>query len=605
MAVADGIEFDDHLLVMGPGNSAERRERLPSLRPVAAMDPSKTEAGLRDRSMAISTAHSPSPTARPGSPTGADEFRRLCRKELAVCGLLALALVFLYGEIAARRWIGMQDDTVMLSQTIESIAKCGRPRNEIYASVHVAFGTWSAPPEEVVEAPLLPSGDSVDTFRNNHPYMILYLLAPFAYIFPISTVVGYANAISFVMLLYFTYLLLRRRGVSALHSSIFVAMAMAHPAWSWSILGQLYSDRYFLGLGSLLLYLLATRERFTWGILAAALLSFLVNDRASVIVSIVFFAFAILRRDRPGKTRIQYAVFATLVAAAGAYLLFFFKVSVTSGQGQEALASFLPRAIINNLRNEALREKTIVFLVINGLLVVPALFSWKALLVAIPAISFNIFHTMGGAEKTGWYIHYHSMYFPLLVWASACGLAVLYRQCAGRASPAILAAFQIAVTAFYLTTVPYSLEGLRPSPEHWAETGLGQVASFVQSWGEDWSPDLKRLGEFIPPGAVVSCPPGCQAALYHGRKVYCYPIGIDLADHVVLSYTPGDTNPETRYGGAVSYRGRQSQLQLNSGLYHRLAGTGFDMEHPELFPGSSLAVFKRTPGRPPSPRPAG
>ncbi len=203
----------------------------------------------------------------------------------------------------------------------------------------------------------------------------------------------------------------------------------------------------------------------------------------------------------------------------------------------------------------------------------------------------NLIHTIGGAEKIGWSTHYHSMYFPVLVWASACGLIALRKKCRFRWANVFLCIYLATIAVYYITINPYSLEGLKPSIKNFDVTN--SLYNYVLHINKEWYPHLKQLQKLIPKGVVVSAPEGLQTALYQGRTVHYYPIGLDNSDFVVLPYDSQDQNPETRFGGAITYLGAENQKRLNECLWKRLIRAGFDTEHPIYSPVGSFAVFKK------------
>ncbi len=190
------------------------------------------------------------------------------RPEQIAIMIVSIAVMVLYGTICSKLWISKGADTVILSMLTENIAQSGKPLSAMSSSVLTAFPLWSMPAEEVCAHSLNPPLDSpMNHFRHVHTYFILYLLAPFARVFPTSVVLGAATSISFVLLLTLAYVLLRKSGISPVVAVLFCIATAVHPAWSISILGQPYSDRFFLGLGMLLLFFLSTRKDISLGIL--------------------------------------------------------------------------------------------------------------------------------------------------------------------------------------------------------------------------------------------------------------------------------------------------------------------------------------------------
>ncbi len=79
-------------------------------------------------------------------------------------------------------------------------------------------------------------------------------------------------------------------------------------------------------------------------------------------------------------------------------------------------------------------------------------------------------------------------------------------------------------------------------------------------------------------------------ALYRDRTIYYYPIGIDVADYVVLTRA-NQVDGSFYYTGAASYLPGETQ-KVDFCLNDRLKKAGYNLEKPRFLLGS-MAVLER------------
>jgi len=220
-----------------------------------------------------------------------------------------------------------------------------------------------------------------------------------------------------------------------------------------------------------------------------------------------------------------------------------------------------------------------------------AIFDWRALLIALGTMLPNIIGSIGGAEKVGWTTHYHSMYFPFLLWAIYRGYSNLYLIAKNKFKYKGVVVVNILVVALTLITLyqyPYYTHTKNPLFNHALSRTVIELPRYTKS-GDRYQAILigDELSKYIPKGSVVSTVEPLFTRLYKDREIHVYPAGIDRADFVVIPIT----SSTPKYIGAASYRTAEEQTVLNTGLVERLGKLGFNIETPQIVAG--YAILKK------------
>jgi hypothetical protein len=380
----------------------------------------------------------------------------LKRPEVAI----ALALfVLLAASLAATKTMrigAFEGDTALFFQLTENIAERGQPISAVATNIDALHdsGLLIMTPALVAKNPLLAPANSERNILNLHAYYILYPIGLLAKIIPVSPLLMTLYALSFVGLLALVYFALRQNRIPILAAVVFCVIVVSHPAWVDSLmLGQFYPDRLFILCGFLFMYLLSRDDVPRGTLMTVAIVLSLIMERAAITAGMFTVAYVVLYWKRPSLDRYFKLGLGALLLMYG---LFIVKVVLVN----PAYSSFLPTSlsqVISLFQSPGFAEKTALFLLINGLLLVIAIFEWRAAAIAAFLMLPNIFGTIGGAEKVGWVSHYHSYYFPALVWAAMVGYAAAYKWAT---SLRIIPAFYAAgiVIALALSSInPFSL----------------------------------------------------------------------------------------------------------------------------------------------------
>jgi hypothetical protein len=406
--------------------------------------------------------------------------------------------------------------------------------------------------------------------------------------------------LSYVGMLLIAYLTVRRRAVPAAGAALFCILLATQPAWGYGLLGgQFYPDRLFVLAGFALMILVSARSGAPTGTIAnrscltfAALTCASINERAAIVAGLFVLLYSLLywksALDRYFRLGLGGALFIY------GYIALKIIQSTNTDYG-----SFLPTnfgSLLYLVQQPQFLQLNALFLVVNAPLLVLAAFEWRAALIAVILMLPNIFGNIGGAEKIGWSTHYPSFYLPSLVWAALLGYSALWRRATSYGRLGLCAAIG-AFVMFLAVLNPYAY----PLDLKWSNADSTFFANFdydVSQYIFKRAPRENLLSAAdgvalaVPSHTIVSTVQAGMPLLYHDRDLDLFPGGLDNADYAVIGAVRSGNQVE--YGGATSYRGPEEQAQLDALVLARMKRDGYDLAHPELFPGfNGLAVVRR------------
>jgi hypothetical protein len=189
----------------------------------------------------------------------------------------------------------------------------------------------------------------------------------------------------------------------------------------------------------------------------------------------------------------------------------------------------------------------------------------------------NLMFSLGGdAEKTVWVTHYHSYYFPLLVFATLLGFRTLWLRSSSIARVAIsLAGVSIAVAlALVPGAGPITLSLSNFHTTAWFQTYELLTQGKASSWR--YYADIKTdVAARIPQGSIVMTNEDMMVALAGGRKITYFPLGMEQADYAVLQMAKAADGKE--YFVPVTATGEVEKLGLC--LTDRMRREGWDVDN--------------------------
>lgn len=508
-----------------------------------------------------------------------------------ILGFVFLIITLSMCYVQALRWVDGHSDTAFLTEITESIVSEGVPNSRLQASTHEVIKYWYMPVDEVCESSLdLP----VKKFRNQfdfHTYYILYVIAPLAMIFDADVLLPVLTVISFMVLLLLAYKMLRDNGVPQLTSILFCLLISSHPAWSTSIYGQIYVDRFFIPLASFFLFFLLSDKRSYLKILIVGVLCVMVVERAGIMIGIFTVAYAILSTNLDKNDRMKMIGIGSILLVSAVTLMFF----VIESDRYVSLSSGMLSNLSSILSGEV-DDKLLIFMYFSLSIAVFSLYRFRLFALIMLMLLPNILGGIGGAEKTGWLSHYHSLYLPFLVMLSASGFGHLYNYLKSRSIVWVANLVIIFVTLTIMFSNPYKFNDFsQKNISNNAFVHMGELLYDYFSNGSQSSLGFlsikkERLRSALPENSVITTPEQFMPALFKGRTLHYYPVGIDIADYVLLNMTI-TKDGDKYYSGAVSYHGDDAVKELNTCLIDRMSKSGFDTEMPIVI--NNTAILSR------------
>jgi hypothetical protein len=416
---------------------------------------------------------------------------------------------------------------------------------------------------------------------------ILYLIAPFQLFFDGKLIVAALTGLTFVLVIVIVYVAARQRNVPVLAALSLAFLVTAHPVWSHGIFWQIYPDRFFMVFGllyaiALVSYLQEDRTSPAWLALlvVSAVLATLCTERAGIMISAYTFGCLVLFRGV--RYRRLDLIPLVIAVATGAYVLIYMRFFQDNYFYAGFSYFFVPRII--EILDQGLDQPSAKFLLINALgLGLLSLFQWRLALLALGSMLPNILGSLGGVEKSGWYSHYHSLYFAFLVAGALFGLVRLHQIFPDRLHMSI-ANIAMVVCGIMLILI----NSRQPSPlvafsfSNLSDYAPIKIARLITDTNDRRSLEAHKAmvlsaAAGVPSGATVSAVDPMMPALYDAkaaRYISVYPLGIDEAAYAVVPYKK---LPDGRLelGGIVNFGGPEAQKKIEECMSDRLTRSGF------------------------------
>ena len=486
-------------------------------------------------------------------------------------------------------------DTLIFEQAVDNLAHGKGATSSIFSSTQVLIDSdaLSATSERYLN---IVSGFDANVDRSIlgfHADLILILLACFRAFARSASIIACTDASCFSAMALTVYLWLRTQGVSWASSVIFVLLLMMHPAWGVSISGQFYPDRMFLPLGLLFFIAIHQRWKLVWT-LPVAVLAISINERAFTVMGLFLLGYAVCFFS-PSRWRLSaiYFVVGLALVEVGSAIQTHVLQNVYYG-------SFMPVSLsdaLNRFSAIDFRRKLVVFGLINAGFVFLSLFRWRAVPILLGLMVPNIVGSIGGAEKTGFPTHYHTYYFPSLVWGAALGYTELNRLVARGLTRLRFRALLTPITVA-LTCTPVVLAHL----VDWTRVDRARLswptardsnilftmpANWRESFGEEgvaFRTARDQAIAAVPPGSRVS---SVEAAMWTavdgGSRISIYPFGLSDATLLLVNC---EALPEGgwTWSALPSFLPAADRKPVEDAFRNRARALGFDVDHPACAP---------------------
>jgi len=245
--------------------------------------------------------------------------------------------------------------------------------------------------------------------------------------------------------------------------------------------------------------------------------------------------------------------------------------------------------------SSVLTPQTGLFVLVNLPLLLIAFGEPRAAAIAVLLMLPNVFGWVGGGEKIGWATHYHSYYFPALVWAALLGFRQLYARYAPRGRTAAFYGITAALALYLALLDPAAYQRYSFGPGNLRQTFVlafpAEAARMLGPTGTALAEDAARAGASVPNGSLVTTTESGMPLVYHDRRIAYFPLDIERADYAILGATAA--GPHTSYYGVINYLGAAEREQSNDIVIARMKRDGYDFDHAVQLPAFGLVVVKR------------
>jgi hypothetical protein len=501
----------------------------------------------------------------------------ISRREKTVLLIVFAALVAVYTYWIHFRYPIAQGDSAFLAQMLDRMVQTGRPVSQVAEAINHLFVGFQpfilmSPAEEICRLELTGPGPGEFNYFRWHTYFNLYFYIPLFRLLGGALGMSLLTAISFLMVILGAYVLLRKNGIPILFSALVALVLVLHPVWSGGVLGQFYADRLFIGPAFVLCALLLTRQFESRWVIALSILLALTSERVGVVVGALLIGAVVLAdygKPREWWRRRSLVAVGLLCMAFSVITVRVFNEHPHYNDFARSLhpASFL----INLTQNPDFAPNLLTFVAINLVAWgVPALGCWRGMLLGLGVMVPNLIGNLGGAEKTAFTTHYHSLYFPVLAAAICLSFVAVYKWYPRWASWVFVGWLATAGFAYNLDLNKYDFR--------FRDIASRSFSYPFKRFRDDRMMVRRQqevaayLDEF--PGTMVSTSEAFMPLLSRHHSVAYYPLGIDDSDFVVIpkSSAPGF------YEGAVTYLGDAALPRINECLSRRLQDAGYQVQ---------------------------
>jgi len=504
-------------------------------------------------------------------------MQKLCKLETAILFVVSAVLVCLYTYWIHFRFALAHGDSAFLAQMVDRMAESGRPLSQVITAIDHLFAGFqpfimTTPADELCALKLVGPGLGESNFFRWHTLFSLYLYLPVFMLLGGPLGLSLLTAVSYLTVIVGAYVLLRKSQVSILFSVLVAMLLVLHPVWSGGVLGDFYADRLFIGPAFVLCALLLTRRFDSRWVIPLAILVTLTSERTGVIVGALLIGSVVLADYRSPKEWWKHRsllVTGILCAAFTVIVLTFFEHHSHYESYKESMKL---ENILNNLRNNpAFVAGLRTFIAINfiawGL---PALWFWRGLLLSVGLMIPNIIGNYGGAEKTGFLTHYHSLYFPVLAAAVCLSFVQLYKRYPRWASWAFVGWLGVAGLAYNLSSNQFDFDFTDVATRSLSYPFKGYKAE------REVVAQRREMAAYMDqfPNTMVSTGEIFMPLLSRHHNIAYYPLGLEDADYVVI---PRSGEPGF-YAGAFSYLSAEELNKINRCLTRRLIDAGYRVQ---------------------------
>lgn len=432
------------------------------------------------------------------------------------------------------------------------------------------------------------------SFFDIHPYLIATPMSALSWLLPFNTAFIAALWLSASVFLGLTtiFVFLKQLRVSVFTRICFMAALLIYPVLAQSLLGQAYFDRLMFGPGVLLVVLIwwsKNKSLKVWkGICVSGICLSLISERGAALASLTMIGYLVLLHGT-ASFRVRELRRVLFIGFASLTYLIVWNFRWQSYGAYSSISLSLVKSRISNLFSEALFPALSAFIIVSIGFILLAMFSGRTFIVLVLSMSPNLLLSVGGAELTGFFTHYHQTYLPMMIAASAIGIFAvehrlqsfsqvsLARKLRLTIGPMLLAVTFMSSTSQVYGTDASDLQQLR-------DTWLIRQNSL--NYLKHQSDELQTVSDYVArlKEGTVSAPEGMMPALLLSgvRDVEYWPMGVGEAEILVVPVDENGPNPyPVGFWGDTETLRQCLKIEI-SGKYREL----------KAFEEASIKVFK-------------
>ncbi len=493
------------------------------------------------------------------------------------------------------RYVG---DSALYGQITENIAFTGKAEGNIFANTQdfIDRHIGGLPIEQRIndESTLIPPVKQSRNILKFHCCLILYLIAPLCHLMSAFSCITLVQSVALALSLVFMISLMREHQIPVPIIILTCVVLISHPGWSYpAVYGAFYPERLFMGTGMYLIWACEKKNFQKAHFIISAILCLLVGERGALYAGMFILAHTVFYWKERQNHKLKLGI--------GMFLLIYAGVVTKLVLTNLYYSNLDIGSMFLTWKDSVIQQRIILFLIINVMCyLILGLFHWKSFVIAFCSMIPNLLYNVGGAEKIGWTLHYHVFYFVFLMWAVTKGIIKLYDYlCAKQISrlrvKCIVCIPAVAILLLINIINPFDCEitfDISNAKNNVIYNGIRELRSKYLLGGRELRRNFNQLvEENVSEDAIVTSVESGMVAL-DCDTVYYFPMGIEMADIAILTYTIED---EVKvYGGTVSYGASQSeQRYLDDAITQKMLDLGYDFDNASYFPEYGIAIVKK------------
>lgn len=492
---------------------------------------------------------------------------------LALAIALALSAAWSAGRYAYHA--DRRADSAIFEQVIENIHARGAAVSNVFAAtqnyIDREYFIHDLPTLLSME---LSAPDEVERDMSRfHAYGILFGMAPMLHFLDSWMLLYGIQALTYAGVVLAGFAMVLRATGRPWLATLSALCVACHPVVLGGLHGQFYPDRLYVLAGLLLLHLVWIQASW-WSVLLAAILVASINERAALIGGLSLIVLPWCNGGHHEGLRRKAGM-----AVLGAVLLAYSSLIGRLWLSNMYYGTYLPQTwakATERILDPVYLHNLGLFMAANLVMLAMAWPNRRLLAFALLMIGPNMVGSVGGAEKVGWVSHYHSYYFPALVFAAMHG--VIAKQRSVWLPHALVAAICVTVGFSCSESAQRRLPDLRYAQQQFLS--LRQWLAGKPT-GLDQRDEVRSL---VLPNSWVSTDEQGMAWLKSHARVDFYPVAPDRAEQLLL--------PCAWVESAHQVEQPKPPVSLQ-----RLASGGFDLTPRRLVSAPGYCLFGRASPR--------